>query len=123
MRASDKAGVSGAFNACAQAAQHARAGRLAQFLEDSGEAAELASSFAGLWSLDDDDADAELVRDAVARPEAYVLKPQREGGGNNLYGARRWRSSVDIDMSKTTCRTWFCSSMLPLRRFFLNALW
>jgi hypothetical protein len=26
------------------------------------------------------------VRDAMARPEGYVLKPQREGGGNNLYG-------------------------------------
>ena len=24
---------------------------------------------------------------AIANPDAFVLKPQREGGGNNLYGA------------------------------------
>ena len=27
------------------------------------------------------------MRAARAAPEAFVLKPQREGGGNNLYGA------------------------------------
>ena len=27
------------------------------------------------------------MRDALANPDAYVLKPQREGGGNNYYGA------------------------------------
>lgn len=26
------------------------------------------------------------MADAVARPERYVIKPQREGGGNNIYG-------------------------------------
>ena len=25
--------------------------------------------------------------EALAHPDKYVLKPQREGGGNNLYGA------------------------------------
>ena len=29
---------------------------------------------------------------ALAAPEAYVLKPQREGGGNNLYGAEMARA-------------------------------
>lgn len=43
---------------------------------------------AGLWSLDDPAAPetAAVIADAMQRPEAYVLKPQREGGGNNLYG-------------------------------------
>ena len=27
------------------------------------------------------------VAAAKANPDAYVIKPQREGGGNNLYGA------------------------------------
>ena len=27
------------------------------------------------------------VRMALASPERFVLKPQREGGGNNVYGA------------------------------------
>jgi hypothetical protein len=28
----------------------------------------------------------EIKARAIAHPEAYVMKPQREGGGNNLYG-------------------------------------
>ncbi|KAG2438087.1 hypothetical protein HXX76_005696 [Chlamydomonas incerta] len=58
----------------------------------AADAALLREFFAGLWSLDPRDLAADAggaaaaVRDAVARPEAYVLKPQREGGGNNLYG-------------------------------------
>lgn len=27
-----------------------------------------------------------MLAEATAAPDAYVLKPQREGGGNNLYG-------------------------------------
>lgn len=43
---------------------------------------------AGLWSLDsssDPDTSA-VIQDAIQNPDRYVLKPQREGGGNNLYG-------------------------------------
>jgi glutathione synthase len=65
----------------------------------TGEAAErVRAHYAGLWSLDPADhgdgnpasgraALATLLRDAAARPHAFVLKPQREGGGNNTYGA------------------------------------
>lgn len=45
----------------------------------------LRSSFAGLWALDDEGADA-IIHAVIENPLAYVLKPQREGGGNNLYG-------------------------------------
>ena len=41
--------------------------------------------FAGLWALEGDGAE-EAIALALAEPSAYVLKPQREGGGNNLYG-------------------------------------
>ena len=41
--------------------------------------------FAGLWALEGDGAE-EAIALALADPTAYVLKPQREGGGNNLYG-------------------------------------
>ena len=52
------------------------------------DAVRLRDVYAGQWGLDDlDDAEtARVVADAVARPGGYVLKPQREGGGNNLYG-------------------------------------
>jgi glutathione synthase len=43
---------------------------------------------AGLWSLDSpsDPSTASVIQDAIQNPDRYVLKPQREGGGNNLYG-------------------------------------
>ena len=43
---------------------------------------------AGLWSLDNpqDPQTQRILREADMRPDDYVLKPQREGGGNNLYG-------------------------------------
>lgn len=44
--------------------------------------------FAGLWGLEylsDPDTRA-IVDAAIAHPDGFVLKPQREGGGNNLYG-------------------------------------
>ena len=40
--------------------------------------------FANLYSLDGDEGD-EAVKLGLANPAGYVLKPQREGGGNNLY--------------------------------------
>lgn len=45
--------------------------------------------FKGIWSLEDyGKKDAEVNRifvDAIAHPENYVLKPQKEGGGNNFF--------------------------------------
>ena len=42
----------------------------------------LRESFAGLWAGNDITA----VEQAKLDPANYVLKPQREGGGNNMYG-------------------------------------
>ena len=47
--------------------------------------AKMRSVFAGLYALDDAGA-AAAVSLALADPGGFVLKPQREGGGNNLYG-------------------------------------
>ncbi|KAL1350608.1 glutathione synthetase, chloroplastic [Arachis hypogaea] len=55
---------------------------LERFLENKDDIAKLRECFAGLWSLDDSD----IARKAIERPELYVMKPQREGGGNNIYG-------------------------------------
>jgi hypothetical protein len=41
-----------------------------------------------------DEKTAAVVADAIASPNAYVLKPQREGGGNNLYGAASCLSAL-----------------------------
>ncbi len=42
----------------------------------------IAASFAGLFELTE-----ASIAAAISRPDHYVLKPQREGGGNNFYGA------------------------------------
>ncbi|KAF9618322.1 hypothetical protein IFM89_000957 [Coptis chinensis] len=54
---------------------------LERFLENKDDIVKLQKCFAGLWSLDD----SKVVKDAIERPQLFVLKPQREGGGNNIY--------------------------------------
>ncbi|KAI4301841.1 hypothetical protein L6164_035081 [Bauhinia variegata] len=55
---------------------------LDRFLENKEDISKLRECFAGLWSLDDSD----IATKAIERPELFVMKPQREGGGNNIYG-------------------------------------
>ncbi|XP_021278111.1 glutathione synthetase, chloroplastic [Herrania umbratica] len=55
---------------------------LERFLENKEDIVKLQKCFAGLWSLDDLD----IIRKAIDKPELFVMKPQREGGGNNIYG-------------------------------------
>lgn len=35
-----------------------------------------------------------MIAKAKANPDGFVLKPQREGGGNNFYGATYFDLSV-----------------------------
>jgi len=51
------------------------------------ECAALRESFAGLYGLERGlKSTEEIVAKAIEHPELYVMKPQREGGGNNFYG-------------------------------------
>lgn len=63
----------------------AKPGVLERFLQDKEAVARVRESFAGLWSLDAD-INGQVIEEAIAKPEGFVLKPQREGGGNNIYG-------------------------------------
>ena len=60
----------------------AEPGVLEKFMPDS--AAQMRKVFADLYSLDGNEG-TEAIQLALANPAGYVLKPQREGGGNNLY--------------------------------------
>ena len=62
-----------------------RAEELERFV--SGEhAAMLRSCFAGLWGLQEGtEVTKDIVEMALAAPSNFVLKPQREGGGNNYF--------------------------------------
>lgn len=66
----------------------ARPGVVERYAASPADAQLLRRFFAGQWGLEDlADADtAAVVADAIAHPDQYVLKPQREGGGNNFYG-------------------------------------
>lgn len=64
----------------------AQPGVLERFVSDEV-ATRLRTSFAGLWGLEQDDEQTRaIIKQALATPEEFVLKPQREGGGNNLWG-------------------------------------
>lgn len=64
-----------------------RPGELERFIPNAKEAQLLRSCFAGLYGLEvGNKAGEEAIKRALAHPEDFVLKPQREGGGNNLYG-------------------------------------
>ncbi|KAM8776018.1 glutathione synthetase isoform 1-T2 [Rhynchonycteris naso] len=67
--------------------QLSRVGVLEEVLPGQPEAvARLRATFAGLYSLDMGEEGDRAIAEALAAPSRFVLKPQREGGGNNLYG-------------------------------------
>jgi len=61
--------------------------QLAKFLTNPEECDRVFKSFTGLWSLDKG-ANEEQVQLAITNPNEYVMKPQREGGGNLLAHAQ-----------------------------------
>lgn len=63
--------------------QLANQGELEKFLSVEEGSAECKQTFAGLWQVDD----ASVAMVLKSGGEGYVMKPQREGGGNNIYGA------------------------------------
>lgn len=65
----------------------AKPANLRRFVSEE-QAAILRTCFAGLYGLDEDGGEAvdAIVQKACENPDDFVLKPQREGGGNNLYG-------------------------------------
>jgi glutathione synthetase len=60
---------------------------LSRFLSDENEAAQVQKTFAPIYPMDVSEAGKEARKIATNAESAshYVLKPQREGGGNNVY--------------------------------------
>ncbi|XP_050673117.1 glutathione synthetase-like isoform X3 [Leptidea sinapis] len=61
-------------------------GVLEKFMGGGNSTGRVRDIFTGLYSLDFDDNGERAVEMALADADRFVLKPQREGGGNNLYG-------------------------------------
>ncbi|SCU82041.1 LAFA_0C08724g1_1 [Lachancea sp. 'fantastica'] len=57
------------------------------FISNENDRKKLATSFVKLYPLDDSELGKEAKKMAFESPERFVLKPQREGGGNNIYKA------------------------------------
>lgn len=55
-----------------------------RFITNEKEAALLRRHFAGLWALEGEGSE-EIMEKAIADPEGFVLKPQREGGGISTF--------------------------------------
>lgn len=60
---------------------------LRRFLKDETKVQAVKSVFTGLYSLDKNDGGENAMKMALANPDHFVLKPQREGGGHNIYGS------------------------------------
>ncbi|CAG8566881.1 16497_t:CDS:10 [Acaulospora morrowiae] len=60
-------------------------GVLERYISDPQEIEKLRSCFTGIHPLDSSPEGEKAVKDALENPERYVMKPQREGGGNNIY--------------------------------------
>lgn len=68
--------------------QLAMPGVLEHFLkDDKAKVSAVKQIFTGLFSLDKSDDGDEAVKRALTYPDRFVLKPQREGGGNNVFGS------------------------------------
>ncbi|XP_078482786.1 glutathione synthetase-like [Ciona intestinalis] len=81
----------------------ARPGVLEIFLEDKETIEKLRSTFAEMHSLDMNNAGDTAVKLAMERPRDFVLKPQREGGGNNLYDSEMVDRLTEIGGDERRC--------------------
>ncbi|XP_015770551.1 PREDICTED: glutathione synthetase-like isoform X2 [Acropora digitifera] len=61
-------------------------GVLERFISDKEVVNKIRSFFTGLYTLDEGLEGDKTMQLAIADPDRYVLKPQLEGGGNNIYG-------------------------------------
>lgn len=61
-------------------------GNLERFIKDQEKVKFIRSSFTGLYAFDQSESSKEALERLTKNPDDFVMKPQREGGGNNIYG-------------------------------------
>nr|XP_054763422.1 glutathione synthetase-like [Lytechinus pictus] len=64
----------------------AEPGSVENFIEGKERVDNIRSVFSGHYTLDLTPDGDDAAKNAIANPMKYVMKPQREGGGNNLFG-------------------------------------
>lgn len=76
-------------------------GVLERFLPDKESVDRVRRTFTGLYSLDPGPLGDENMECCLKRTERCVLKPQREGGGNNIYGEDIRHTLINDAKSRT----------------------
>jgi len=93
-----------------------RPGVLERYFENQELIKNLRSTFASQYSLDMDKEGENAVRLALEYPSKFVLKPQREGGGNNLYNEDIVKFLKDPEMSKQRSGYVLMQKILPKKQ-------
>ena len=57
-----------------------------RFIKDQEKVDFIRSSFTGLYAFDQSESSKKALARLAENPDNFVMKPQREGGGNNIYG-------------------------------------
>lgn len=83
--------------------------KLSKFISDKATIKQLTSTFVNIYPLDDTTLGEEGKRLAFESPERYVLKPQREGGGNNIY-----REDIPIFLNDLDKNEWNAYILMEL---------
>ncbi|XP_002125323.2 glutathione synthetase-like [Ciona intestinalis] len=91
----------------------AKPGVLEKFIKDENAVKRLRDTFAELYSLDMNAAGDAAVKLALERPEGFVLKPQREGGGNNLYDSEMVDRLTEIGRDERRCAYILMEKIIP----------
>lgn len=101
-----------------------RPGVLERFLPDNPEAvARIRATFAGLYSLGEGEEGDRNAAMAIMNPERFVLKVQRDGGGNNIY-CDKIKHVLENNNTPTEWRSYTLMDKLtprPIRNYLLNA--
>ncbi|KAJ3381817.1 hypothetical protein HDU92_005110 [Lobulomyces angularis] len=82
---------------------------LKKYLTDPLELEKVRKTFTGLYPLDESEEGLAAYEMALNHPEKYVLKPQREGGGNNFYG-----NDIPLVLSKLSAAERRCFILMDL---------
>ncbi|XP_076325109.1 glutathione synthetase-like isoform X1 [Tachypleus tridentatus] len=77
-----------------------RPGIMEKLFKDVDYVKRVRNVFAGQYSLDLDSSGDEIVIEALQNPQNYVMKPQREGGGYNIYGKQVKTKLTELGRSK-----------------------
>ncbi|CAG8588857.1 10085_t:CDS:2 [Ambispora leptoticha] len=92
---------------------------LERYITNKSDLQNLRSCFAGLYPLDASPEGEAAVKLALKHPEQYVMKPQREGGGNNVYSTDIPKFISELSLSKRSTYILMDLIQPPLSRNFL----